>query len=326
MSTQTPELRKLGPNGPNVSLLGLGSWHIWNRMPFQEAVNIVGAAHAAGVSLYDVAYYNMGPHPDDSPTDLIWAKAVAEVGLARADYTYCGKLWLWDYPAQDFTSQMRVALDRVGLEKADTAVIGDYMSIDIPAVVEDVAKQIAEGRLDSWGVNNWPYPDFAAARRYASAHGLPLPTFAQLKYGIARRSMAEGEFYGKLCSEGELAIQASDTFEGGILAGKKDTQREIGADPGSVRERIRGIADEVTEIARGFDATPAQLGIAFCLANPNVANVLFGASRLEQLRSNLGGVELYRKHGAEVVQAVKHLWADQSVLADGTNQFRAPVA
>lgn len=326
MSTQTPELRTLGPYGPDVSLLGLGSWHIWNRMPFEEAVRIIGEAHAAGVSLYDVAYYNMGPHPDDSPTDLIWARAVAEVGLAREDYTYCGKLWLWDYPAQDFTAQMRVALDRVGLEKADTAVIGDYMSIDIPAVVEDVAKQIAEGRLDSWGVNNWPYPDFERARQYASEHGLPLPTFAQLKYGIARRSMAEGEFYGKLCGEGQLSLQASDLFEGGILAGKPDTQREIGADPGQVRERIRAMAAEVTEIAAGFDATPAQLGIAFGLANPNVANVLIGSSRIEQLRANIGGIQLYRDHGAEVVAAVKHLWADQSVRADGTNQFRPPAA
>jgi aryl-alcohol dehydrogenase-like predicted oxidoreductase len=293
-------------------------------MPFEEAVQMIGEANSAGATLYDVAYYNMGPHPDDSPTDLIWARAIKEAGLAREDYVFSGKLWLWDYPAQDFTEQLQVSLERVGIEKADTAVIGDYMQIDIPAVVQDVAKQIGEGRLDSWGVNNWPYPDFAAAREYAAANGLPLPTFAQLKYGIARRSMAEGAFYGKLFESGEMALQASDTFEGGILAGNPNTTRQIGADPGSVRERIRGIADEVTKIASRFDASPAQLGIAFCLTNASVANVLFGASRIGQLRENLAAVELYRKHGAEIRAAVAHLWVDQSVNADGTRQFGPP--
>lgn len=317
-------VRQLGPTGPAVSTLGLGSWHTWDRMTFEEAVAIVRRAVDAGVTLFDVAYYNMGPHPDDSPTDLIWARAMREAGIARDEYVFSGKLWLWDYPKQDFTSQLVESLDRVGIEKADTAVIGDYMSIDIPAVVTDVAEQVAAGRLGSWGTNNWPIADFLAARDFAQREGMPLPTFVQLKYGIARRAMAEGEFYGGLFREGQLALQASDTFEGGILAGKKDTARQIGADPGGIRELIRESADEVARVAAEFGATSAQLGIAFCLTNPAVANVLFGVSRMEQLEANLGGVELYRKHGDEIRAAVEHLWIDRDrVNPDGTWTFPA---
>lgn len=317
-------VRQLGPTGPAVSTLGLGSWHTWDRMTFEEAVAIVRRAVDAGVTLFDVAYYNMGPHPDDSPTDLIWARAIREAGISREEYVFSGKLWLWDYPKQDFTSQLVESLDRVGIEKADTAVIGDYMSIDIPAVVTDVAEQVAAGRLGSWGTNNWPIADFLAARDFASREGMPLPTFVQLKYGIARRAMAEGSHYGSLFASGELALQASDTFEGGILAGKKDTARQIGADPGGIRELIRESADEVARVAAEFGATSAQLGIAFCLTNPAVANVLFGVSRMEQLESNLGGVELYRKHGDEIRAAVEHLWIDRDrVNPDGTWTFPA---
>jgi len=317
--------RRLGPYGPQVSTLGLGSWHTWDRMPFDEAVAMVRRAVDAGVTLFDVAYYNMGPHPDDSPTDLIWARAMAEAGIRREEYVFAGKLWLWDYPAQDFTKQLTESLERVGIEKADTAVIGDYMSIDIPAVMDDVAKQIDEGRLGSWGTNNWPYKDFAAAMEYCDKHGLPKATFVQLKYGIARRAMAEGPEYGELFRSGQLALQASDTFEGGILAGKKDTQRQIGADPGGIRQAIIGIADEVTEIAKGFGASPAQLGIAFALTNPAVANVLFGASRMSQLEDNLGALELYQRHGDEIRAAVEHLWVDKDkVRSDGIWEFSKP--
>ncbi len=319
MKTQRQHDRKLGPFGPLVPPLGLGSWHTWNRMEFDEAVAVVRRAVDAGAGLFDVAYYNMGPHPDDSPTDLIWARAIREAGIARDEYVYSGKLWLWDYPEQDFTHQLTVALDRVQLESADTAVIGDYLSIDIPAVVTDVAEQVRAGRLGSWGTNNWPIADFCAAREFALKEGMPLPTFVQLKYGIARRAMAEGSHYGELFRSGELALQASDTFEGGILAGKKATQREIGADPGGIRQSIRDAADEVTRISGEFGATPAQLGIAFCLTNPAVANVLFGASRLSQLEDNLGALELVQRHGEEIRSAVAHLWIDKDkVNPDGT--------
>lgn len=319
METQQQQGKRLGPSGPVVPPLGLGSWHTWNRMEFDEAVAIVRRAVDAGAGLFDVAYYNMGPHPDDSPTDLIWSRAIAEAGIQRDQFVYSGKLWLWDYPAQDFTRQLTVALDRVGLERADTAVIGDYLSIDIPAVVTDVAEQIRAGRLGSWGTNNWPFADFQAAREFARKEGMPLPTFVQLKYGIARRTMAEGSYYGELFRSGELALQASDTFEGGILAGKKGTVREVGADPGGIRQAIRDAADEVTRIASDFGATPAQLGIAFCLTNPAVANVLFGASRLSQLDDNLGALELVRDHGQEIRSAVAHLWIDRDrVNPDGT--------
>lgn len=310
--------RALGPHGPKVSPLALGSWHTWDRMPFAEAVAIMRRAVAAGINLFDVAYYNMGPHPDDSPTDLIWARALRETGVARSDFVFAGKLWLWDYPAQDFTRQLVESLQRVGLDYADTAVIGDYHAIDIAAVMDDVARQIDAGRLRSWGTNNWPYRDFEAALAYCQQHALQPPSFVQLKYGITRRSMAEGPEYGALFDAGTLALQASDVFEGGILAGNKHTQRQIGADAGGIRPAIIDRADELRHIAGRFDATPAQLGIAFCLANPQVVNVLFGVSRLTQLEDNLRALELCRSHGSAIRTAVQGLWLDRNaVRSDG---------
>ncbi len=322
---QQPTRRALGPRGPLVSPLGLGSWHTWDRMPFVEAVAIIRRASAAGINLFDVAYYNMGPHPDDSPTDLIWARAMREAGVARSDFVFAGKLWLWDYPAQDFTQQLTQALQRVGLDYADTAVIGDYHTIDIPAVMDDIGRQIDAGRLRSWGTNNWPYPDFAAALDYCEQHALPGPSFVQLKYGIARRSMAEGPEYGAHFAAGTLGLQASDVFEGGILAGNTHTQRQIGADPGGIRSAIIACADQVRAIASRFDATPAQLGIAFCLSNPHVTNVLFGVSRLAQLEDNLRALELYRSHGRAIRKAVAGLWLDrEGVRSDGCRMAPPP--
>ncbi len=312
-------VRRLGPGGPEVALFGLGSWNTWDRMEFDDAVALLRHAVDAGVNLFDVAHYNMGPHAEQARTDIIFGEAVRAAGIARDDYHLCGKLWLWEYPTTSFEQQLTTSLERVGIDKADSVVVGDYMSPpDIPSIVTDVAEQIRAGRFDTWGVNNWVASDLEAALAFADKEGLTPPSFAQLKYSIARRTMAEGPYYGEYFKSGRLALQASDVFEGGILAGRKFPERKIGADPGGIRDAIREAADKVAEVAARFDATAAQVAIAFCLANPAVANVLFGVSRRAQFDDNLGALRLAADHGAELRAELDPLWTDRAVNADGS--------
>ncbi|WP_022890806.1 aldo/keto reductase [Agromyces italicus] len=319
-STGTVPTRRLGPGGPDVPVFALGSWNIWDRMAPDDRVALIRRAAEVGAAFFDVAYYNMGPHAEASRTDLYFGEAVREAGLSRDDYLLCGKLWLWEYPQTGFAEQMTTSLERIGVEKADTVVVGDFFGeLDIRQVVVDVQAEIDAGRFGSWGVNNWPADALDLALDFAAAEGLTPPTFAQLKYGLVRRAMAEGERYGRYFAEGRLALQASDAFEGGILVGKTSPARKIGADVGGIRDAIVAAYPRLEEIAAGFEATPAQLGIAFCLANPATANVLFGASRVEQLDDNLGAIELLARVGAEPLRdATAELWLDRAVAADGT--------
>ncbi|WP_309116994.1 aldo/keto reductase [Saccharothrix sp.] len=311
--------RVLGPGGPRVPVLGLGSWNTWDRMEFDDAVALLRHAVDAGATLFDVAHYNMGPHAEQARTDIIFGEAVRAAGIGRDEYHLCGKLWLWEYPATGFAGQLTTSLARVGVERFDSVVVGDYLSPpDVRAIVTDVNEQIRAGRFAVWGVNNWVASDLATALGFAAAEGMVPPTFAQLKYSVARRSMAEGEHYGPLFESGRLALQASDVLEGGILAGRKFPERKIGADPGGIRDAIRAAADEVALVAARFDATPAQAAIAFCLTNPAVANVLFGVSRLAQLRENLGALRLAADHGPELRAALDPLWTDREVRSDGS--------
>lgn len=316
--------RRLGPGGPEVPVFALGSWNIWDRMEAEDRRALIARAVEAGAGFFDVAYYNMGPHAEASRTDLLFGEALRELGLPRSAFQLCGKLWLWEYPQTGFAEQMRVSLDRLGAgrggpESFDTVVVGDFMGeVDIPQVVRDVQAEIDRGSFASWGVNNWPAQALQLALETAAREGVTPPSFAQLKYGLVRRSMAEGEFYGGWFEDGTLALQASDAFEGGILVGKLAPTRKIGADVGDIRERIVAAYPEVERIAAGYGASPAQLGLAFCLANPATANVLFGASSVRQFDDNLGAIELLERVGAaELRAATAALWLDREVRADG---------
>lgn len=309
----------LGLTGVTTSVLGLGSWNTWDRMPFEDAVSLIRTAVDAGITLFDVAHYDMGPHAEGSRTDLIFGEAVRAAGIGRDDYQLCGKLWLWDYPRTGFEQQLDTALARAGVDRADLVVVGDYRERpDVPRIVTEVAEQIRRGRFDGWGVNNWLAADLDAALEFAGREGLPAPGFAQLKYSVVRRSMAEGPSYGAHFAAGRLALQASDIFEGGVLLGNRRSARKIGADVGGIRESIVDVADELGRIAAQFGVSSAQLAIAFCLAYEPVANVLFGVSNGRQLADNLGALRLWGEHGEEVRAAVEHLWLDRDVNPDGS--------
>lgn len=147
--TGTVPTRALGPGGPEVPVFALGSWNTWDRMAFDDAVSLIRRAHEVGAAFFDVAHYNMGPHAENAKTDLIFGEAVRASGIARDHYLLCGKLWLWEYPHTTFADQMRTSLDRIGVDKADLVVVGDYFGeVDVRAIVTDVAAEIAAGRFD----------------------------------------------------------------------------------------------------------------------------------------------------------------------------------
>jgi aryl-alcohol dehydrogenase-like predicted oxidoreductase len=52
------------------------------------------------------------------------------------------------------------------------------------------------------------------------------------------------------------------------------------------------IGEQLSDLATELETTPVRLAIAFTLANPHVATALFGASRPDQVRENVGAVTL----------------------------------
>ncbi|GAA3004640.1 aldo/keto reductase [Actinokineospora diospyrosa] len=312
--------RRIGTTGPEVSVLSMGSWHIYDRMPFQEAVAMLRRAADAGITLFDAAYYGGftidGNTIPESYTDIIFGRAMAVAGIPREDWKFSAKLWLQGFPEVSFESQLDHLLPRVGIEHADFAILGDLFGTepDMAVLTGALGELIAKGKLGGWGVNNWSVEHIRAAHRAATAQGVPGPQMAQLKYSVVRRSIPDGAPFRALAEEIGITIQASDVFEGGILAGKLTPDRMIGRDPGGIRDQVAAAAVRLQEIAQRYDATAAQAGIAFCLADPLTTTVLFGTSRLAQLEANLGAVELAARHGAEIREAVADLWLDKDVV------------
>jgi L-glyceraldehyde 3-phosphate reductase len=302
--------RRIGTDGPVTGILALGSWHTYDRMPFSETVELLRVAVSAGITLFDVGVYGLPSQPPVF-TDVIFSAAVRAAGLARDDYLFSAKLWMEEYPDQPLREQLAHAFLRAGVDYADVAILGDLRDpgTDLERLVLDLADLHAAGMIRQWGVNNWSAASVQTLIDVARANGVPGPAMAQLKYSVARRSIADGAPFAKIFAQG-VTLEASDVMEGGLLLGKGG--RDVGRDPGGVRERIAGQASLLRQLSDQVGATPAQLCVAFTLTHPALTTTLFGATSVAQLRENLDAVELVSRVGAgQLRELAAPLWSDR---------------
>lgn len=314
MTTPLP-VREIGRSGLHASLFSLGSWHTYDRMDFADAVALLREAIDRGVNLFDVGVYS-APGAPPVFTDVIFSAMVRAAGLRREEWLLSSKLWLEAFGADGFRPQLENALMRVGTEHADLVILGDLRRDDLELrdLVLDLAALTDAGLIRAWGVNNWSAGSIQALIDLAAAEGVPGPQIAQLKYSVSRRAIPDGEPFARLWEQG-LTLQASDCLEGGILAGTVNGDRQIGRDPGGIRERIIADVPAFTAVAEDLGVTPAQLGIAFTLTHPALTTTLFGASRVAQLRANLDAAALVDRIGAaELRRLVEPFWADRGVV------------
>ncbi|MFJ4044625.1 aldo/keto reductase [Microbacterium sp. NPDC089987] len=307
--------RRIGTSELHTSLFSLGSWHTYDRMDFADAVTMLREAIDRGVNLFDVGVYT-GPGMPPAFTDVIFSAMVRAAGLRRDEWLLSSKLWLEAYGPGGFRPQLEQALMRVGVEHADLVILGDLRRDDLELrdLVLDLDSLHRAGLIRAWGVNNWSATSIQQLIDIAAAEGVAGPQIAQLKYSVARRSIPDGEPFARLWQQG-LTLQASDCLEGGVLAGKIAGDRQIGRDPGDIRQRIIDDVPAFTRLADDLGTTPAQLGIAFTLTHPALATTLFGASSSTQLHANLDAAEIVDRVGAEQLRSmVTPFWADRDAV------------
>lgn len=69
------------------------------------------------------------------------------------------------------------------------------------------------------------------------------------------------------------------------------------------------VVKKLKPIADRLGCTRAQLALAWCMKNRHVSSVITGATRAEQVRENLGAVEVASKMNADVMGEIDALLA-----------------
>jgi L-glyceraldehyde 3-phosphate reductase len=292
--------RPLGGSGLEVSVLALGSWRTYERMPRQSGVAVQTAARAAGITFLDDARYD--DETGEAPIATGWSEVVfgelfRAAGWNRDEVIVANKLWWEFWPEQGAAEELDGSLERMRLEHIDLGYsVAPPEGLALEELIGQVAGLVASGKLRAWGVLNWPPAMLAEAIWIADAHGWPRPCAAQLAYNLLQRSDVEEPGVAEALRAGGVAVVASSVLASGALSGKYTSPGAAGRLAGQLghprHQAALGVAERLGAMARELGTSPAALAIAFALANPLVCSVLFGATTPQQLAANLEAVEL----------------------------------
>jgi voltage-dependent potassium channel beta subunit len=316
------EYRRMGGTGLKLSVLSFGSWVTFaNQLDLEAGMECMQVAYEAGVNFFDNAEaYAAGK------SEELMGEALRRLGWPRSSYVVSTKFYwgIHDGPNTKNTLNRKYlmeaidpSLERLGLDHVDIVFCHrPDPETPVEETVWAMSEIVSSGRALYWGTSEWPAERIREAWEVAERHHLHKPVVEQPEYNLFRRERVEDE-YRDLYSDMGLGLTTWSPLASGLLTGKYLD----GIPAGSRAELLDFVAerarDEETqnrvrrfiEIAESLDCTPAQLAIAWCATNPDVSTVITGASRVEQVRENLGALEVMGRLDEETRNRIAELFA-----------------
>ena len=240
--------------------------------------------------------------------------AIAELGWPRHTYVISSKFF-WGI---EDSVNMRNTLNRKYLLHAVDGSLRrlglDFLDLiychrpdpetPIEETVQAMHDIISSGRALYWGTSEWGAEAILEAWEIADRNHLHKPVMEQPQYNLFERAKVEREF-APLYDRIGLGLTTWSPLASGLLSGKYS--QGVPSDSRAALPGYGWLKDNVTDadanrrvgelavIARELGASPAQLSIAWCASNPRVSTVITGASRVEQVRENLGALDVLDK-------------------------------
>jgi aryl-alcohol dehydrogenase-like predicted oxidoreductase len=300
MDGRLMEHRPLGASGLEVSALSLGSWRTYERIPREQALAVMRTARELGIDFLDDARYN--DETGNAPlatgySEVIFGELFRAAGWDRGAVVVANKLWWEFWPEQTAEQELDASLERMGFDHVDLIyATRPPEGLGLAEIVGAVASLIAAGKARAWGVANWPPDLIAEAAEIAGAAGVPAPCAAQLAYHVAYRDDVESEAAVSALEAAGAGVVASASLAFGVLSGKyRDpaaTGRVAGGLDAPFVQQALAAVPALEALAAESATTPAALAIAFALAGPRVASVLYGATTPDQVRENARALEV----------------------------------
>ena len=290
----------LGRSDLRVSRLALGSWRTYERISRNQGVRVMHAAREAGINFLDDARYNDETGHAPLPTgysEVVFGELFRASDWRRDEVVVSNKLWWEFWPDQSPAQELAGSLARMGLDHVDliySEVPPDGVGLE--DAIDMITGLIRTGAARAWGTLNWTPDQMERAWQIADREGVPGPVATQPPYSLVRREIVDDPAMRRVAANLGVAIVASYTLAGGILTGKYDEEPGAGRAAGMIGQPQWAPAvaagRDLAALARHIGVAPASLAMAFALLDPSVTTVLFGATRPEQIRANLGALAL----------------------------------
>eukprot|EP00877_Chromochloris_zofingiensis_P001264 jgi/Chrzof1/11138/Cz05g25090.t1 len=314
------EYRRLGNTGLKVSALSYGAWVTFGaQLDTKPAKELMSACRDAGVNFFDNAeVYAKGQ------AETIMGQAIKELGWKRSDLVISTKIfWGGDGPNDTGLSRKHII---EGTQASLKRMQMDYVDLlychrpDPNTPIEETVRAmnwiIDQGWAFYWGTSEWSAEQILEAWRIAEKLDLIGPAMEQPQYNLFERHKVEVEFK-PLYEKYNLGLTTWSPLAYGVLTGKyskgqiPEGSRLTVEQYKGLRDRVLNekqhqleIVDNLKPVADELGCTLAQLSLAWCLKNPHVSSVITGATKVEQVKDNVGAISVVPKITDDVLQRI----------------------
>lgn len=321
------QTRELGRSGLKVSALGLGCMglsHSYGKpVELEQGIALLHAAAERGVTFFDTAevygpYTNeallgraLAPHRDRLviATKFGFRNAQADTGL--------------DSRPENIRAVAEASLKRLRTDHIDLFY---QHRVDPNVPIEDVAGTvrdlIAEGKVGHFGLSE------ASAATVRRAHAVQPVAAVQSEYSLWWRE-PERELLPTLQELG-IGFVPFSPLGRGFLTGTINAETTFEADDFrntvprfevEARRANQALVDRIGAIAAARGATPAQVALAWLLAQADWIVPIPGTTKVHRLEENLGAVDL--QLSSEERQRIAQALDEVSIVGERYNAQRA---
>lgn len=294
--SRSMNLRPLGRSGIAIAPLVLGGNVFGWNVDQQTSSAILDAFVDAGFNAVDTAdsYSRWAPGHVGGESETVigrWLKQngkrdkvviATKVGSDMGE----GKTVRKDYILRAAEGSLR----RLGVETID--LYQTHFDDEVTPVEETLAayaRLIADGKVRAIGASNISPARLSASLAASKTGGLPRYESLQPLYNLADRKGFETD-YAALCRSEGIGVMPYYGLAAGFLTGKYRTPADAQSNPsrgGRVKNYLNarglGILGALDHVAARHNATPAQVALAWLIAQPAVTAPIASATSLAQL-------------------------------------------
>ncbi len=308
--------RKLGNSGLEVSAIGLGCMGMsFSYYPFpekQDAVNLIRSAVEQGVNFFDTAEV-YGPYTNEELVGEALAPYRDKIIIATkfGFNIQDGKMNGVNSRPENIRKVAEASLKRLRVDVIDLLY---QHRVDPNVPIEEVAGTvkdlIKEGKVKYFGLSE------AGAATIRRAHAVQPVTALQSEYSMWTRQH-EKEIIPTIEELG-IGLVAFSPLGKGFLAGNIDENTKFGE--GDIRNILpryseearianKALLDLLNEFAAKRNATPAQIALAWVLAQKPFIVPIPGTTKLHRLTENnrAASIELSKQELQEIEEASSHI-------------------
>jgi aryl-alcohol dehydrogenase-like predicted oxidoreductase len=292
--------RTLGKSGLEVSALGLGcmgmSYGYGPAPEKQEMISLLRAAVDRGVTFFDTAEV-YGPFANEELVGEALAPVRDRVVIATKfgfKISPEGKQIGVDSRPEHIREVADASLKRLRTDRIDL-LYQHRVDTDVP--IEDVAGAVKElidqGKVKHWGLSE------AGVQTIRRAHAVQPVTALQSEYSLWWRRPEEETF--AVLEELGIGFVPFSPLGRGFLTGKIDENTTFDSSDfrnivprftAEARKANQTVVDLLKRIGEQKNATPAQIALAWLLAQKPWIVPIPGTTKLHRLKENIGAVSV----------------------------------